>query len=86
MNMKRFHKLLNAEQNKWLVLFIRHNPITKTATIVVNHIGKDPGKMRSLFRLDKKFARKQAKELLTIAQKYGPKVAPKIKRVNVVVR
>lgn len=86
MNIHRFQKLLNAEQDKWLVLHINHNPITKVATLVVNHLGKDPGKLRSMFKLDKRFARKQAKELLAIAMKYGPKVVPKFKRVGVEVR
>ena len=85
MNIKRFIRLLNEEQSDWHVNHINHNAITKTATLNVNHIGADPGKIRTLLKGDERFIRKQAAVLIKLSQKHGPKVVPKFKRVNIVV-
>lgn len=84
--MKRFQRLLNEGQNDWIITHINHNPFTKIAILTVDHIGKEPGKIRKFFKLDSAFARKQAAPLIKLAKKYGSSVVPKIKSVAVNVR
>jgi len=86
MNMKRFQRILNTDQSDWVVNHINYYPVTKTAVLVINHVGKDPGKFRQMFGTDGKFIQKQAAALIDLAQKHGPKVRPHIKQVAVDVK